>query len=104
MKWYNYLRNIGSAQESYTLFNKRERVTINSKCRYPADRVLLHTSFKSRQVAERASTCCHVPYDSGPRDDIAVSQPEARGGYHSPAVSPSSSFSPVGLLPQMILL
>jgi hypothetical protein len=34
--------------------------------RYPADRVPLYTSFKSRPVAERASACCHVPYGSGP--------------------------------------
>jgi hypothetical protein len=35
--------------------------------RYPADQVLLHISFKSRQVAGRASTLCRMPYDSGPR-------------------------------------
>jgi hypothetical protein len=36
------------------------------RCRYPADQVPLHTSFKSRQVAWRASMSCHVPYGSGP--------------------------------------
>jgi hypothetical protein len=35
-----------------------------SHCRYPADRVPLHTSLKSRQVARRASTHCHMPYGS----------------------------------------
>jgi hypothetical protein len=36
-------------------------------CRYPADQVPLHISFKSRQVTGCASTRCHVPYGSGPR-------------------------------------
>jgi hypothetical protein len=36
-------------------------------CRYPADRVPLHTSLKSIQVVGRASTRCHMPYGSGPR-------------------------------------
>jgi hypothetical protein len=35
-------------------------------CRYPADWVPLHTSFKSRQVAGHASMRCHMPYGSGP--------------------------------------
>jgi hypothetical protein len=35
-------------------------------CRYPTDRVPLHTSLKSRQVAVRASTHCHLPYGSKP--------------------------------------
>jgi hypothetical protein len=34
-------------------------------CRYPTDQVLLYTSFKSKQVAGRASMYCHIPYDSG---------------------------------------
>jgi hypothetical protein len=36
-------------------------------CQYLADQVPLHISFKSRQVADRTSTRCHVPYGSGPR-------------------------------------
>jgi hypothetical protein len=36
-----------------------------------------------------------------PRDDVAASQPETRGGYRSAAVTPSPHFSPVGFLPQM---
>jgi hypothetical protein len=35
-------------------------------CQYPADRVPLHTSLKSRQVAGRVFTHYHVPYGSGP--------------------------------------
>jgi hypothetical protein len=35
-------------------------------CRYPTDRVPLHTSLKSRQIVGRASTHCHVPCGSGP--------------------------------------
>jgi hypothetical protein len=35
-------------------------------CWYPADRVPLHTSLKSRQVVGCASTHCHVPYGSEP--------------------------------------
>jgi hypothetical protein len=34
-----------------------------------------------------------------PCDDVAASQPEARGGYHSVAASTFPHFSPVGLLP-----
>jgi hypothetical protein len=41
-------------------------------CRYPSDQVLLHINFKSRQVAGRASTLCHMPYDSGPRLSIEI--------------------------------
>jgi hypothetical protein len=40
---------------------------IEIDCRYPADQVPLHTSFKSRQVVGHASTHCHVSYGSGPR-------------------------------------
>jgi hypothetical protein len=36
-------------------------------CRYLVDQLPLHTSFKSRQIAGRASTRCHMPYVSGPR-------------------------------------
>jgi hypothetical protein len=35
-------------------------------CQYHRDRVPLHISLKSRQVAGRVSTHCHVPYGSGP--------------------------------------
>jgi hypothetical protein len=35
-------------------------------CRYPADRIPPHTSFKSRQRAGRASTRYHVSCSSGP--------------------------------------
>jgi hypothetical protein len=59
-------------------------------CWYIADQLPLHTSFKSRQVAERASTrchalwlqtsppywdglrCCHVSNGSGPRLPVEV--------------------------------
>jgi hypothetical protein len=38
----------------------------NRICRYPTDRVPSHISFKTRQRAGCASTCCHIPYTSGP--------------------------------------
>jgi hypothetical protein len=41
--------------------------SVSTNCRYPADRVPLHTRFKSRQVVGRTSTHCHMPYGSGPR-------------------------------------
>jgi hypothetical protein len=34
-------------------------------CQYPVDQVPIYTSFKSRQVAGRVSTHCHVSYGSG---------------------------------------
>jgi hypothetical protein len=36
-----------------------------------------------------------------PHDDVAASQPKARGDCHSAVVSSSPHFSPAGLLPQM---
>jgi hypothetical protein len=41
-------------------------------CRYPADRIPLHTSLKSRQVTGRASTHCHMPYGSGPHLPVEI--------------------------------
>jgi hypothetical protein len=35
-------------------------------CRHPEDRVPPHTSSKSRQGSERASTCCHICCSFGP--------------------------------------
>jgi hypothetical protein len=42
-------------------------------CRYPTNSVPLHISFKSRQVAVSVSTCCHVPYGSGPHLSAEIS-------------------------------
>jgi hypothetical protein len=43
-------------------------LSLESGChsRYPADRVPLHTSFKSREGAERAPTRHHMPYSTEP--------------------------------------
>jgi hypothetical protein len=51
------------------LNNSTSYICVNRlhNCQYPSNRVPLHTSFKSKQVAGRASTRCHVPYGSGPR-------------------------------------
>jgi hypothetical protein len=48
------------------------RFDMIGRCRYPADRVPLHTRLKSRQVTWRASTHRHMPYGVGPRLPIEV--------------------------------
>jgi hypothetical protein len=42
------------------------RGELRGHCRYPADWVPPHTSFKSRQGTGCASTRCHIPCSSGP--------------------------------------
>jgi hypothetical protein len=42
-------------------FTASPEVGLGGHCRYPADRVLLHASFKSRQGVERAPIHRHVP-------------------------------------------
>jgi hypothetical protein len=39
---------------------------LGGHCQYPVDPIPLYTSLKSRQIVGRASTHCHVAYDSGP--------------------------------------
>jgi hypothetical protein len=47
-------------------FTASPEVGSGGHCRYPADRVLLCTSFKSRQGAVRAPTHHHVSFSTGP--------------------------------------
>jgi hypothetical protein len=62
-------------KNSATLSNRIDWIQFSGKlafCQYPADRVTLHTSLKSRQVAGCCYTHCYVPYSSGPRLPIEV--------------------------------
>jgi hypothetical protein len=61
-------------------------------CRYPADRVSLYTSFKSRQGVGCAFTRCHVPCSSGPLLPIEVST-----GTSTCPAAPDLAFLPRGV-------
>jgi hypothetical protein len=75
---------------------------VDCSCSSAGGRVINPLQHLGRQVGGGLCVSLEVVYSATlshhPRNDVVASQPEARGGCHSVAVSPSLCFSPMGLL------